>query len=164
MKGPDTGQEVDAEEALLREVARSLERYRRVGHEVVTALVHSVPLDVTLCVCVLPQYLSGHVEAALRDTFSNRRLPDGRLGFFHPDNFALGQPVYLSRLIAAAQDVEGVRDVRVVVRRHFAEPDEEVFDQPGVLVAVGPLEVARCDNDPNYPENGTLKLDLRGGL
>ena len=32
----------------------------------------------------------------------------------------------------------------------------------GVL-ALGPLEIARCDNDPNFPENGRIKLSMRGG-
>ena len=34
--------------------------------------------------------------------------PTARSGVFHPDNFTFGQPVYLSRVIAAAQAVEGV--------------------------------------------------------
>jgi len=32
----------------------------------------------------------------------------------------------------------------------------------GVL-PLGPLEVARLDNDPGFPENGRLTLDMRGG-
>jgi hypothetical protein len=31
------------------------------------------------------------------------------------------------------------------------------------LLPIGPLEVARLDNDPNDPENGVLTLTLRGG-
>ena len=41
-------------------------------------------------------------SSALLDVFSARDLPDGRRGVFHPDNFTFGQPVYLSRLYAAA--------------------------------------------------------------
>ena len=40
-----------------------------------------------------------------------RDLPDGRRGLFHPDNFTFGQPVYLSRLYAAAHAVDGVDSV-----------------------------------------------------
>ncbi len=33
----------------------------------------------------------------------------------------------------------------------------------GGFLAVGPLQVARLDQDPHFPENGTLKLNLGGG-
>ena len=47
----------------------------------------------------------------LLEVFSNRVLPDGRRGVFHPDNFTFGQTVYLSPLYAAAQAVAGVDSV-----------------------------------------------------
>jgi len=53
------------------------------------------------------------VEAALLEALSSRTLPDGRRGFFHPDDFTFEQPVYLSRLYAAAQAVSGVRYVEI---------------------------------------------------
>ena len=28
---------------------------------------------------------------------------------------------------------------------------------------LGPLEIARVDNDPDYPENGRITFDVRGG-
>jgi len=28
---------------------------------------------------------------------------------------------------------------------------------------LGPLEIARLDNNPSFPENGKLTLDMRGG-
>ena len=30
-------------------------------------------------------------------------------------------------------------------------------------LALGSLEIARLDNDPNYPEHGVLDLDIHGG-
>ena len=44
---------------------------------------------------------------------SNRTLPDGRRGVFHPDNFTFGQPVYLSAVYAAAARVAGVDSVLI---------------------------------------------------
>src|SRR6185295_18812234 len=77
-----------AEEApakLLDRIERRLHRYRRMGHDVKAVSARLVPLDLELVVCVRPHYLRGHVEAALREVFSDHALPDGRLGFFHPD-------------------------------------------------------------------------------
>jgi len=88
-------------------------------------------------------------------------LPDGRLGFFHPDNLTFGEGIYLSKLVAAAQAVTGVESVKVnKLQRLYEPPNSEI--ENGVL-PLGPLEVARLDNDPSFPENGRLILDVRGG-
>jgi hypothetical protein len=120
-----------------------------------------VPLDITLSICVKPHYLRGHVEAALLDVFSNRTLPDGRLGFFHPDSLSFGEGIDLSKLVAAARAVEGVEDVRVIrLQRKFEPPNREI--ENGIL-PLGPTEIAQLDNDPSFPERGTLSLEMRGG-
>ncbi len=151
----------DVEAELLGEIKGSLHRYRRIGHDVTTQLARFVPLDIALEVCVLPQYLRGHVKAALQDAFSSRVLPGGRRGFFHPDNLSFGDSIYLSRLVAAAHAVEGVESVRVKkLQRLFEEPKKEL--EEGVL-PIGAFEVARLDSDPDFPEHGLLVLDIRGG-
>ena len=151
----------EADPALLQEIAAHLYRYRRIGHDLVVRSAKSVPLDVTLDICVLPHYLRGHVKAALLAEFSNRRLPDGRLGFFHPDNLSFGAGIFLSQIVARAQAVPGVESVAVTrLQRLFAEPNDEIKN--GVL-PLGPLEVARLDSDPSFPENGQFTLNLRGG-
>ena len=157
---------VDAE--LLTEVGAYLERYRRVGHDLNAVLARYAPIDLALTVCVLPHVLRGHVEAALNKVFSNRVLPDGRLGFFHPDNLTFGGGIFLSRVIAAAQAVAGVMEVEVtrLARYHVgaSAPDGVTKQVPasGVLV-LAPFEVARLGDDPNFPERGRFTLHLRGG-
>jgi predicted phage baseplate assembly protein len=151
----------EADDALLKEVEGRLYRYRRIGHDLVVKSAHRVPLDIELVICVLPSYLRGHVKATLLDVFSNRMLPDGRLGFFHPDNLTFGEGIYLSKLVAAAQAVTGVESVMVnKLERLFEGPNGEIGS--GVL-PLGPLEIARLDNDPSFPENGRLVVDVRGG-
>ncbi len=151
----------EADEELLCAITGHLERYRRIGHDVVVKPAEYVPLDITLTVCILPHYLRGHVKAALLDVFSNRMLPDGRMGFFHPDNLTFGDGIYLSRLVAAAQAVVGVESVVVTkLERLFEGPNQEI--ENGML-PLGPIEIARLDNDPSFPENGKITLDIRGG-
>jgi hypothetical protein len=145
---------------LLDMIKDRLYRYRRIGHDLAVLPAQYVPLDIAMTVCVLPHYLRGHVEAALLDIFSNRVLPNGRLGFFHPDNLTFRAGIYLSRLVAAAQAVTGVESVKVTRLQRLYEGDHgELKD--GVL-RLGPLEVARLDNDPSFPEHGRLVLDVRG--
>ena len=138
-----------------------LYRYRRVGHDLRILPAKYVPLDIELTVCVLAHHLRADVEAALLDLFSNRVLPDGRLGFFHPDNLSFGEGIYLSRIVAAAQGVTGVESTRVTrLQRLYEAPNQEI--ENGVL-PLGPLEVARLDNDRSFPEHGKLQLTIGGG-
>jgi hypothetical protein len=153
--------DVTAGDRLLDEIEQSLYPYRRIGHDLVVAWAQYVPLDIELTICVRPDFLRGHVKAALLGLFSNRALPDGRRGFFHPDNLSFGDGIFLSQLVATAQAVPGVESVTVTTLQRLGEgPNHEI--ENGVL-PLGPLEVARLDNDPNIPENGQLRLEMRGG-
>lgn len=151
----------EASAALLEEIAADLYRFRRMGHDLEVRPVRYVPLDVALEICVLPHSLRGHVKADLVKAFGNRRLADGRLGFFHPDRLSFGDGIYLSKLIATAKAVEGVETAKVRrLKRLHAPAGVEL--ESGVL-AIGPMEVAQLDNDPSFPENGKLELILGGG-
>lgn len=155
-----------ADASLLQEIKGYLHRFRRMGHDLAVTAAQYVPLDVEMTICVLPQFLRGHVEAALLDVFSSRTLPNGQLGFFAPDNLTFGQGIYLSRLVAAAQAVVGVQSVMVTkLQRLFSMPDG-VIDPTALnsgVLALNPFEIARLDDDPSFPEHGRLKLTLGGG-
>jgi hypothetical protein len=57
--------------------------------------------------------------------------------------------------------VQGVESVRVTkLNRLFERPNSEL--ESGVL-PLGPLEIARLDNDPSFPEQGIFTLILCGG-
>jgi hypothetical protein len=138
-----------------------VERYRMAGYDLEVDAPRFVSLQIEMHVCVKPDYFRSDVEAALLEIFSNRILPDGRRGVFHPDNFTFGQTVYLSPLIAAAQAVDGVSSVEVTVFQREGQDDLKPL-QDGFL-PMGALEIARCDNDPNFAEHGVFLLTLGGG-
>lgn len=150
---------------LLEQVRQALEGYRRIGHDLVVGPARHVPLEVALTVCAAPGHQHGQILAELYRVLGGGRLPDGRLGFFHPDALTFGEPVRLSRLVAVAAAVQGVRSVRVTrLRRMFEQhPDDDTALEEGLL-QVGPLEVAQCDNDRDRPENGRLSLKLEGDM
>lgn len=154
------GRLVDA--AFEEDLRRYLERYRMAGHDLEIDGPSLVPLELEMRVCVTADYFQSDVIAALQATFDNRLHADGSLGFFHPDNFTFGQPVLLSRIYAAAQRVAGVRHVEVTVLRRQGEttgpavPSDDRF-------AIGRLEIARLDNDPNFPDRGELRFLPVGG-
>jgi hypothetical protein len=138
-----------------------LERYRMAGHDLEVDGPRYVSLEVHMTVCVKRDYFANDVKQALLDVFSNRDLPDGRRGVFHPDNFTFGQPVFLSPLLAAAQEATGVDSVDITTFQRQGIDSTEAMDS-GKL-ELGRLEIARLDNDPNFPERGLFKLDMRGG-
>jgi hypothetical protein len=151
----------DFENDLRREIEKYLYRYRRMGQDLSVVAAQYAPLEFELLVCVLPHYQRGQVQVALLDVFSNRLLPDGRRGLFHPDNLTFGDGIYLSKLIASAQAVEGVETVTLrKLQRRFEDPAGEL--ESGIL-PLGSMEIAQLDNDPNFPERGKLSLLMKGG-
>ncbi len=151
----------EADQSLLDEIARKLHHYRLIGHDLVVKSAHRVPLDIGLTICIGPNYLRSHVKAELLKIFSNKRLTDNKWGFFHPDNLTFGDDIYLSKIIAAAQAVQGVESVTVTRMQRWGEAENNEIEN-GVL-PLSPLEIARLENDPVFPENGKLSLDMRGG-
>jgi hypothetical protein len=147
-----------------------LDRYRLSGHDLDIRPPVSVALDIWISVCVLPGYFASQVQLQLLQrlrsgTVAGGRGPDGRvdgLGFFHPDHFTFGQGLALSTLVAAAQDVTGVGLVEVRRFQRWGRPAADELGK-GFLPAAA-LEVLRLDNDPNFPENGSLRLLMQGGL
>jgi hypothetical protein len=97
----------------------------------------------------------------VRDALSARVLPEGTRGFFEPSQFTFGQSVYLSRIYAAVERVEGVDSAAVRVFRRYGHTDAGELER-GVL-PVGPWEIARLDNDPSFVEHGVLKVTVQGG-
>jgi len=138
-----------------------LDRFRMAGHDVELDVPRFVFLEVEMHVCVEPDYFRSDVKRVLLDVFSDRTFPDRQRGVFHPDNFTFGQPVYLSPLYAAAQAVEGVASVEMTKLQRLGSESRRALED-GYL-SVERLEVARLDNDPNFPERGVFRLIVEGG-
>lgn len=140
---------------------RHLERFRMAGYDLEVDRPRFVALDVALHICVKPDYFRSDVLSAVRRVLSSEVLPDSTLGVFHPDNFSFGEPVYLSRIVAAAQAVEGVDAVRPQVFQRLMNPSPTTLAEG--VIGVGRLEIAELANHPNFKERGRLRLSAGGG-
>jgi hypothetical protein len=138
-----------------------LEPYRTAGHDLEVDTPRYVPLEIDMQVCAKRDYFRADVARALLEVFSAHDLSDGRRGVFHPDNFTFGQPVYLSRLYAAAYAVDGVDSVKVTAFQRRDTPDPKPLAD-GQLT-FDRLEIAQLDNDPSRPERGLFRLEVDGG-
>jgi hypothetical protein len=144
-----------------RELRAHLERFRMAGYDLEVDGPRFVPLDVELLVCVEPEYFRAHVKAAVLDVLSSGVRADGTLGFFHPDRFTFGAPVYLSAIVAAAQAVPGAQSVTPLAFQRQRDDASSALDT-GVL-PMNRLEIARLDDDPSFPDRGVLELVMGGG-
>jgi hypothetical protein len=151
------------------ELSAFIKRFRLAGQDVEIEAPHFVPLDIVFTVCLKPGHYRSQVKADLLVLFSNKDLPDGRRGFFHPDNFTFGQPVYLSQMLALAMQVPGVQwvdaeDVTGKANR-FRRWGQTAQGEFGAgMISCDRLEILRLDNDPSLPENGKIDFSMEGGL
>ena len=95
------------------------------------------------------------------DVLGTARLPDGRLGHFHPDNLSFGDPVYLSPIYAAVMSVEGVTSVKATKFRRRGTTSTTALEDG--VIEMGRLEIAQLENDRNFPERGSIEIEMGGG-
>jgi hypothetical protein len=153
------GRPVD--DAFCTELRAFLEPFRLAGVQVRVRGARYVPVEIALTVDVQPEHFPSTVRQRLAETFGNVELPGGRRGFFHRGNLGFGEPVYSSRIVSAAMEVPGVARVEPTLFRRLGRPGTVELERG--WIEIGPLEIARLDNDPSAPENGVLRLNLRGG-
>jgi predicted phage baseplate assembly protein len=151
--------------AFQRELREFLQRFRLAGYDLAIDAPRFVPLELVFSVCVQPGYYPADVKAALLEVFSDRG--GGQRGFFHPDRLSFGQSVYLSQVVAVAMAVPGVQwvDFSDADPRHRFQRWGQAANRERETgeIALGPLEIARLDNDPNAPENGRIDFLMEGG-
>lgn len=163
---------------LTRGVAREIEDYldavRLIGEDLEIRPAVYVPLDIELRLCAASAYWPEDLRAELEQEFSDGYTPDGRRGFFHPDLWTFGQPLYASQIIGRALAVQGVDRVLLLSMRRWnpgagggtttivINPDE----LPKAVVnrlEVGPFEIIQVANDPSRLETGRISFDILGG-
>ena len=155
----EDGEPVDA--AFADAVITYLDRFRMAGHDLRIGEPQHVSLEIDMQVCVNAGHFRAHVRQGLLDVFSRHVRADGTRGLFHPDNFSFGQTVFLSPLYAAARTVPGVDSVQITRFHRQGQIDPKPLADG--FMPLGRLEIARLDNDPNFPEHGVLRLVLNGG-
>jgi hypothetical protein len=137
---------------------------RRIGHDVRLVPALRVPLRIAAHVCADAAYTRSAVTLAVRALLSDRMLPDGTLGLFHPDRLTFGGSVAASQIIAAIQALDGVVHVELTHFARLDDPKEMALARlaAGVIeMAAG--EIAQLDNSPDFPERGIFSLQVVGG-
>ena len=158
---------VDA--AVANELRAFIEDHRLAGHDLEFISPVFVPLDIVLYVCARPDAHAADINRDLLALFSDRDLPGGTRGLFHPDDLEFGADVALSPLIARAMQVEGVAWIGTTNAANEPVGRFARMDQPGIdyaedaILPIAGAEIARLDNDPSRPENGRVRFLVEGG-
>jgi hypothetical protein len=160
---------VELTPSLRAEIVQHVAAYTQTGYDLEVQGPIYVPLEIEIDVCADREHFRSDVEQAAMEALSSRVLPGGRRGFFHPDNFTFGDPLYLSALYAAVEAVDGVDSATVRTFRQVTEYEPDITRpvttrniERGFIPAER-LQVLRLDNDPSRPENGFLRLRMGGG-
>jgi hypothetical protein len=149
------------DDAFIQEMLGFLEPFRLAGHDLEVNGPEYVSLDIAMVVTAQADHFQSDVEEGLLEVFGTGVMPDGRPQVFNPDNFTFGQPVYLSVIYAAAQSVDGVAAVEVTKFERRDRPGGDGLSTGRLDFAR--LEIARLDNDADFPERGTFQVTMRGG-
>jgi predicted phage baseplate assembly protein len=146
---------------LVSDTTRRLNLLRMMGTDLAVEGAVIVGLNIQLQICVAPDHFQGDVYAALMQVFISGDQCNGSSGLLNAANFTFGEIVYASPLIAAAQAVDGVVTATL---EQFTRMDDPSIDGVALgYLSMGPLQIARCDNDPNHLDHGLFSLQLDGG-
>lgn len=146
--------------AFARALVEHLERFRLMGFDVSVAGAKPASLDIQLRVCAR----EGEVRSAVAARVSGALRPHGaggKPGFFHPDHFTFGSPLYASKLIAAVMAVPGVQSVQLLRFQRFGRLSQDEI-ATGVI-RPNELEILQLNDDPSFPEEGKVSLVMGGG-
>jgi hypothetical protein len=147
------------EPELRQRVIRHLEAVRLIGEDLEIRPPVYVPLTIFVSLCVDAAYWPEDLRFVLEQELSDGYTPDGRKGFFRPDNLTFGQSLHASEIIGRILTVQGVDHVVSVVMRRW----DAVTPGTADLITVRANEIIRVQNDPNHMEEGSIELDLQGG-
>lgn len=138
-----------------------ISRYKLAGYDIEIEPPVYVPLEIEINICVGREHFRANVKEAVLEALSNQEFRDGHKGFFHPDNFTFGERVYLSHVYQTLEKVEGVDSAEVILFKRLGKVEGNELNNG--FIPMGGMEIACLDNDPNFPENGLLRLNIMGG-
>jgi hypothetical protein len=138
------------------ELAGLMDCVRQAGREVFVRDPRFVNIDLEVTLCVEPFAYAGQVKARVLEALLGRKGVRPAKGFFHPDHFTFGTPLRRAALEAVIQEVPGVRGVERIRIRARGITAWRGFDE--LTFAVRDDQIIRLENDPRFPERGSLRV------
>ena len=157
---------------LRKEIESYLNAVRLIGEDLEIRPPKFVPLEIKVKLCAKPDVWPEDIKFILEQEFSDDWTPDGRMGFFHPDLWTFGRPLYASQIIGRAMQVKGVEHA-VPQKKNTASADPPIsvlikrwnspFAPVESLTQVNYNEIILVQNDPDHMEQGFITFKVKGG-
>jgi hypothetical protein len=157
---------------LRKTVADYLNAVRLIGEDLEIRPPIFVPLEIKVVLCAEPDVWAEDIRFVLEQEFSTGWTPDGRKGFFHPDLWTFGQPLFASQIIGRAMQVRGVEHAvgqKVGVGASEKTISVSIKRRNSTVLPTDSLtqlnynEIIQVMNDPDHLEQGTIVFDVKGG-
>ena len=136
-----------------------LEAVRLIGEDIEIRPPSFVPLQIYVTVCIDENYWPEDIRFVLEQEFSTGYTPDGRLAFFHPDNWTFGQSLHASEISGRIKRITGIKHINSIDLGRWNEPTPG----PGDQIQVQFNEIILVKNDPDHLETGFIRFELQGG-
>lgn len=157
---------------LRKTVADYLNAFRLIGEDLEIRPPVFVPLDINVVLCAKPDVWPEDIKFVLEQEFSAGWTPDGRKGFFHPDEWTFGQSLHASQIIGRAIRVNGVE--HAVGQKVISSNGERTisvsikrWNSPvaaaDAMTQLNYNEIIQVMNDPDHMEQGSIKFSVKGG-
>ena len=142
-----------------------LDRFRQAGRETVVPDPVYADIDLRIEICVAPTRYAADVASEVETALLGTKGPLARRGFFDPDNFTFGAPLFRSRLGATAIQCSCpacARSSDIFIRRGWFDwrPFTEL-----TFTGSSAGEIVRLDNDlrPSRPRHSAKSSSMQGG-
>lgn len=147
----------DAAPSLRSGLQEFIDAYRMAGQEIWLEDPHEVPVLVDMTVLARDAFYRSEIQAAVLQV-----LGTGYGGYFSPEKLRFGEDLHASDLISAVMDIDGVE---AVCLNRFKRLGDRYSDQSeGGRIILEGTQIAICDNDPQEPGRGVLRVRVSGGL
>lgn len=151
--------EVALDAALVARLHRHLDAVRLIGEDLEIRPPVFVPLDIKVALCLRPDVWRDDLAFVLEQEFSTGYTPDGRRGFFHPDDWTFGQALHASQIAGRVQAVPGIDHIKSIEMKRFHGGTAGGAS----VIEVAANEIILVETDPDHMERGLIAFDLDGG-
>jgi hypothetical protein len=142
-------------------ISELLNRRKLAGYESFAPAPDYASLDLAVDLCAAVFAFGPDVEQAVLAALGATNLTTPGTTAFFANRFSFGTPLYRSALEAAIQAVPGVNGVLAISYRQRGVTSGWL-DMPAVF-PLGANQILRIDNNPDYPERGTIQVTAEGG-
>jgi len=158
---PDPKGAVELTSQERKKLIRHLDLFRQAGREVHVMKPMYADLDLEITICVAQGSYRGEVKEKVLEALLGKGKIQRKAGYFSADRFTFGMVLDRSNLEAAIQSVPGVNAVmRIRFKRRGWFPWTDFKDS---FYDPGKDTIIRIENDPLFPERGSVKLIMEGG-